>query len=132
MTEQSRDSVIEEEIKKEIMYNKILKLSSNNYGGRWIIDNPDDKTKIYQQMNSISGIDKVEINFYRMPFMTPTMRIINIMYDGEYRDRVIYQKISLSDFNMTDGQNEGIKVFQKKANIEISYGRLYSIFADHN
>ena len=114
------------------MYNKILKLSSNNYGGRWIIDNPDDKTKIYQQMNSISGIDKVEINFYRMPFMTPTMRIINIMYDGEYRDRVIYQKISLSDFNMTDGQNEGIKVFQKKANIEVSYGRLYSIFADHN
>ena len=108
------------------------RLSSKTYGGRWKIDDPNDKTRIYQQLTSISGVDKVNIEFYRLPFNTPTIRIINIMYDGEYRDRVIYEKISLSDFEITNIQNEGIKISQKKANIEVSYGRLYSIFSDHN
>lgn len=53
------------------------------------------------------------------------------MYDGEYRDQVVYQKISLSEPVFKKNDNS-ITLNYEKANVEVSYGRLYSIAQDHN
>jgi hypothetical protein len=53
------------------------------------------------------------------------------MYDGEYRDQVVYQKIALIEPVFKKNENS-ITLNYEKANVEVSYGRLYSIAQDHN
>jgi len=53
------------------------------------------------------------------------------MHDGEYRDQVIYQKVSFNETIFVKHENK-ILISHKNANVEISYGRLYSIAQDHN
>jgi len=53
------------------------------------------------------------------------------MYDGEYRDQVIYQRVSFNETVVLKNENK-IFIHHKNANVEISYGRLYSIAQDHN
>lgn len=77
------------------------------------------------------GVVKTRIEYYKESSKFPILRIVNIMYDGEYRDQVVYQKISLSEpvFKKND---QSITLNYEKANVEVSYGRLYSIAQDHN
>lgn len=109
-----------------------MSVTNRQYGGRWRVEDPTEKDKLNKSLGNISGIDKTSFSFYLQPAISPAYRIVNTFYDGEFRDKVVYQKISLSDYDLLEDEQGNLVVKQSKANVELSYGRLYSILADHN
>lgn len=115
---------------KKRIDDRLTSLSDREYGGRWRVNDANDRELVSKHLNNIHGVVKTRIQYYKEGGKYPIIKIVNIMYDGEYRDQVVYQKVSLSDFIYTeDGSIVILK--QQKANVEIAYGRLYSIAQDH-
>lgn len=115
---------------KKRIDDKLTSLSDREYAGRWRVNDASDRELVSKHLNNIHGVVKTRLQYYKEGGKYPIIKIVNIMYDGGYRDQVVYQKISLSDFIYTeDGPIVILK--QQKASVEIAYGRLYSISLDH-
>jgi hypothetical protein len=106
-------------------------ISKKDLGGRWKIKNQADREKISKHLKNINGVAKTRLEYYKESSKFPMLKIVNIMHDGEFRDQVVYQKISIRE-PVFKKQGEDITVYYEKATVEVSYGRLYSIAQDHN
>mmetsp|Transcript_7213 Transcript_7213/g.8145 ORF Transcript_7213/g.8145 Transcript_7213/m.8145 type:complete len:297 (-) Transcript_7213:970-1860(-) len=110
---------------------RLRSISFKQFGGRWSIKDQKDREKISTHLNNINGVVKTKIEYHKDSSTFPSLRIENTMHDGEYRDQVIYQKVSFNETIFVKHENK-ILISHKNANVEISYGRLYSIAQDHN
>lgn len=104
------------------------------YGGTWEIENYDERSKVSKNLINISGVAKPTIiQFYQESNSNTLFKIINVLYDGQYRDQVVYQKIHLNTDKMVYSRKKNkVTIKMEKARIEISYGRLYSTTQDHD
>lgn len=107
------------------------KISFIQFGGRWSVKDQMARQKISTHLKNINGVVKTKVEYHKDSSTFPSVRLDITMHDGEYRDQVIYQKVS---FNETVFRRKDNKVFlyYENANVEISNGRLYSIAQDHN
>lgn len=112
------------------LFEKFSFLSSKEYGGRWAIEKPEDRQLFNHSLNNMAGVAKTRLQYYKEGGKYPVLKIINIMYDGEYRDRVVYQKVSLAEPIYSE-EGSSIRVSYNKAAVEVAYGRLYSMTQDH-
>lgn len=106
-------------------------ISKKELGGRWRIKDQTDREKISKHLKNISGVAKTRLEYFKESNKFPTLKIDNIMHDGEFRDQVIYQKITIREPILEKKQDE-IVFYYEKANVDVSYGRLYTIAQDHN
>ena len=102
---------------------KVKLLADKKYGGRWEIEDPEDRQKLSEHLDKISGVAKTKIQYYKKGGKYPTLEFINELYDGEYRDKVIYQKVSLNQFNFSE-KDDNTTIDHQKVSTEIAYGRL--------
>lgn len=108
----------------------LKKFGNKRYGGRWTISDKEGRQKLSSHLKNTNGIVKTSLECHKESNAFPTWRIENILHDGEYKDQVIYQKLSLNGTVYVKLQSE-IKFYNQKASLEINYGRLYSIAEDH-
>lgn len=113
------------------MNDKIQSVASKRFGGRWKINEQNDRSKISTHLNNINGIVKTKLDYHKDSNTFPTLRLDSTLHDGEYRDQVIYLKVAFDETVMKQNENT-IIISHKNASVEVSYGRLYSIAQDHN
>jgi hypothetical protein len=104
-----------------------------DFGGRWKISHSNDREKMTKHQVNVAGVVKTNIIYYKEVTNRQVINIISILYDGENRDQVVYQKLSLSQDSMNYKRVDSVTTLtQNDTRVEIHYGRLYSYVHDHD
>ena len=112
-------------------YPEILdQLTKKDFEGTWSIDNPQEKSKLSSHIDSSSGTASIRL-FYEGKKHN-SVNISSILYDGEYRDIVVYLVIRISDIKVFESNDSEIWFYDTaKPKVTAAYGRLNSIYADY-
>lgn len=124
-TTQSPTSGQEGETKGIYSNEEFERFSKNEYSGRWTLPSVDDTKLLSKHLSHFPGTAKSRFYFDEEKDYEPLV-IENILFDGRYRDNVVYQRITFVEVNIT--KSDGMIIYSSdKASIELSYGRLYSV-----
>lgn len=114
-------------------FNKRLEeVSEFEYVGLWSLTDPSEKKLLSNHIDNVSGYAKTDLYYFKEGDRFPIFRIVNILYDGEYRDQVVYNQISFNDLRINSQEENKLTIYEKnKASINTSYGRLYTIIQEY-
>ena len=105
--------------------------TKKDFEGTWSIGNPQEKSKLSSHIDSSSGTASIKL-FYEEEKKHNSVKISSILYDGEYRDKVVYLTIRISDIKVFKSNESEIWFYDAgKPKVTAAYGRLYSIYADY-
>lgn len=107
--------------------NDLKWISKYEYVGIWNINETRNLSPI---MTEISGIVKTKLIYDTENTKVPTLKIMNTLYDGQYRDRAVYHLISINDLRVNSDDTEVTFVEKNKSSIKVSHGCFYTVKQD--